>query len=712
MTRKTLDSIFAPQSVAVVGASDQPGSVGGAVFSNLQTAGFQGPVFAVNRKRGTVRGETAYGSLSELPQVPELVVICTPAVTVPTLIRESGNLGVRGLIIISAGFREAGAAGLELEREVTAASREFPGMRFLGPNCLGVLRTSNGLNASFAPVTPRPGRLTFLSQSGALCTAILDWSIDREIGFATCASVGNMTDVGMGDLIDYFADDEQTDALLLYIEGLDNAEHFLSAARACSLRKPVIAYKAGRFAESATAAASHTGAIASSDAIFDVAFRNAGVERVYSIEELFDCARLLVEQDHAPGNRLAIVTNAGGPGVMASDAWVAKGGHLAKLTNDTVASLDKLLPPCWSHGNPIDVLGDASVDRFRAAIHHSLDDPNVDAVLVIVTPQTMTEPKLIADAVVAARGRTQKPIVASWIGGPAVHDGEVVLRDGGIPVYDFPEEGVDALSHLVSTGKMRARLLATEASNREPATSFIAADRLAAWRAELATTNGLLGEVRSKELFADYGIPTVPARVAHSADEAVLLAEQLGYPVVLKILSPDISHKTDVGGVALNVAGADSVRSSYTRIMRTVAERSPNARIEGVVVQAMVSASRGVELLLGMTRDPQFGPVLLVGAGGVTAELQKDSVLELPPFRDGVVDRMLRSLRLFPLLEGYRGRPGVDLPQLRDVVARFAQLAEDLPELSTAEINPLLATADTVVALDARMITVRKSGIS
>ena len=615
------------------------------------------------------------------------------------------------MIVISASFREAGAAGRQLEAELRAAQREYPNLRIIGPNCLGVLRPANGLNASFAPVQPRNGRLTFLSQSGALCTAILDWSIEREIGFATCVSVGNMLDVGMGDLIDYFAHDEQTDALLLYIEGLDDAPHFLSAARACSRRKPVIAYKAGRFAESSLAAASHTGAIASIDAVYDVAFRHAGVERVNSIEELFDCARLLIGQSHAPGDRLAIVTNAGGPGVMASDAWLALGAPLAKLTGDTVTLLNGVLPSCWSHGNPIDVLGDASVERFQAAIDLALKDPNVDALLVILTPQTMTEPARIAEAVVAARKSTQKPIVASWIGGPAVQAGRAILRDAAVPAYDFPEEAVHALNHLVSTGRMR--LTATEdrmpsrmslEGSRKAAVPFIAPDCLASWREELAETNGLLGEVRSKTLLADYGIPIVSTRVARSVDEAVSLAEQLGYPVVLKILSPDISHKTDVGGVVLNVANADGLRASYTTMMGVVQQRSPHARIEGVAVQPMISATRGIELLLGMTRDPQFGPVLLLGAGGITAELQKDSVLELSPFGDHVVDRMLRSLRLFPLLEGYRGRPGVDLIQLRDVVARFARLIQDLPELSTAEINPLLATADYVVALDARMI--------
>ena len=713
MSHDGLDSIFSPRSIAVVGVSDQAGSVGGAVFANLRAAQFNGSVFPMNRKQGTVLGETAYGTIAELPETPDLVVVCTPAATVPALVHDCGERGVPGMIVISAGFQEAGAAGCQLEADLRSAKREYPNLRRIGPNCLGVLRPAVGLNASFAPVQPRNGRLTFLSQSGALCTAILDWSIERKIGFATCVSVGNMLDVGMGDLIDYFARDEQTDALLLYIEGLDDAPHFLAAARACSRRKPIVAYKAGRFEESAAAAASHTGALASVDAVYDAAFRRVGIERVHSIEELFDCARLLVTQNHAPGDRLAVVTNAGGPGVMARDAWLALGGCLAKLQDETVAALNQVLPANWSHGNPLDVLGDAPVERFRAAIDLAVADDNVDALLVIVTPQTMTEPARIADTVVAARDRTEKPIIASWIGGPAVESGRIVLRNAGVPVYDFPEEAVQALNHLVSTGRMRAMTRSAEGTSPEAVGAsevapmrFISSDRRAEWRAELARSNGLLGEVRSKQLLADYGIPVVPTRIARSADEAVTHAEQLGFPIVLKILSPDISHKTDVGGVVLNLASADSVRSNYERLLERIRERNPDTRIECVAVQPMISVTRGVELLFGMTRDPQFGPVFLLGAGGITAELQKDSVLELAPLDDRLVDQMLRSLRLFPLLEGYRGRPGVDLVQVRDVVARFFQLAEDLPELAAAEINPLLATAEKVVALDARMILV------
>ncbi|MEI8382417.1 MAG: GNAT family N-acetyltransferase [Planctomycetota bacterium] len=710
MIHRSLDSIFDPTTIAVVGASDQPHSVGGAVFQNLRNSPFRERLFAVNRKHPVVAGVSAFPSLASLPEVPDLVVVCTPAPTVPGLAREFGQLGGRGMIVISAGFREAGPAGRLIEEELKSVRNEFPDLRMIGPNCLGALRPANGLNASFSPVMALPGGLAFLSQSGALVTGILDWSVERKVGFSACVSTGNMLDVGMGDLIDYFAADDQTQALLLYIEGLDDPRHFMAAARACTRKKPVLAYKSGRFAESSQAAASHTGAIASRDDVYNSAFKRAGIERVDSIEELFDCARLLVGQSHSSGDRLAIVTNAGGPGVMACDAWLARRGRLAKLDSATIEKLDQLLPTCWSHGNPLDVLGDATADRYRIAIEASLSDPGVDSVLVILTPQTMTEPDLIAEVVVQAKQHSSKPIVASWIGGPAVEAGRLRLKRAGIPVYDFPEEAVDALSHLASSGRLRESAMIylpttvpvtrTTEQQRIPQES----DRTT-WRQQLKEAKGLLGEVQSKRLLASYGIPVVSTVVAQSADEAVQIADGMKYPVVLKILSPDISHKTDAGGVMLNLANSAAVRSGYEQMLATVSRRFPEARIEGVAIQRMISAAGGVEILLGMTRDPRFGPVILLGAGGVTTELQRDSVLELPPMDDHRIDSMLRSLRLFPLLEGYRGRPGVNLPQLREVVGRFIELVEDFPEISTAEINPLLVTADEVVALDARVVS-------
>jgi len=713
MSRSSLDAIFKPTSICVVGASDKPGSVGGSIVINLRRAGFAGRLSVVNTHPGNVHGYQAYGSIDELPDVPDAAIICTPAATVPGLIRQCGRRGVHGLIIVSSGFREAGADGQMLERELKAASQEFRSLRFVGPNCLGVIKPGLGLNASFSPASPIPGGITLLSQSGALCTAIIDWAIGQQIGFATCVSVGNTTNIGMSDLIEYFAEDPETDALLLYIEGLDDASRFIAAAQRCSRHKPVIAYKAGRFAESSKAAASHTGAMASSDEIYQCAFRRAGVERANSIEELFDCAKLLVGRAHEIGPRLAIVTNAGGPGVMACDAWLALGRHLAQLTPETMIRLNEALPRYWSRGNPIDVLGDATVERFQVAFEQTLADPNVDALLVIVTPQTVTDPTGIAKAIVKAQQQSHKQIIASLIGGRAVHSGKAVLETAGIPSYDFPEAAAHALNHLLSVNEMRARTQDNQKTFGSPQTHSVSdsprmsRERIAYWRTELQKTDGLLGEVRSKELLAEYGIPTVISRIASSVDDAAVFAQQIGFPVVLKVVSPDISHKTDVGGVALDIPDADSARSCYDRILQSARDHCPEARIYGVSVQQMVSEVRGVELLLGLKRDPQFGPVLLVGAGGITAELQRDTALELQPFDNDVIRRMLQSLRLYPLLEGYRGRPGVNLPQLQSVVKRFSQLGDDFPEISVVEINPLLVSAENVVALDARIIITR-----
>ncbi|MFO0918793.1 MAG: acetate--CoA ligase family protein [Planctomycetaceae bacterium] len=705
MPRHGLTSFFSPKSIAVIGASDRPGSVGRDVLKNLRSASFAGPVYAINPRHAVIQGRESYPSLEDLPAPPELVVLCTAAETIPDLVTKCGLCGVEGVIVISAGFREMGTAGRALENLLKGRLREFPKMRLIGPNCLGIIRPASGLNASFSPVMPRPGRMTLLTQSGALATAIMDWSLERDLGFSACVSVGNMVDVGMGDLIDYFADDEQTDALLLYLEGMVDAPRFISAAQACSGKKPVVAFKAGRFEESARAAASHTGAIASQDAVFDAAFRRAGIERVHSIEELFDCARLLAGQRHALGNRLAIVTNAGGPGIMASDAWLASGGRLADLSDTTVLRLNQALPSCWSHGNPIDVLGDAPMDRFRSAIQISLEDPQVDTVLTILTPQTMTEPDLVAEAVIAAQQQSSKTIVACWMGGPAVQRGRQSLRAGGVPVYDFPEAAVQALHHLVSAGERRLAAKTVVPPTPSPAQAVLSQDRCAFWRTKLKDAPGLVNEVLSKQLLAECGIRIVPTHVAQTDDEAVELAEGIRYPVVLKVLSPDISHKTDVGGVLLNLADSDQVRDAYRKIQQSISERAPLARWAGIAVQPMISSSRGVELLLGMKRDLQFGSIVLLGAGGITAELQKDTVLELAPLDGQSWNHMLHTLRLYPLLEGYRGRPGVNLAALHETVLRFAQMFDELPELETAEINPLLATAEGVIALDARMIS-------
>lgn len=720
---ENLAGIFRPECVAVVGASDKVGSVGHAVYANLKAANFSGRLIPVNRQHAYVQGDAAWPSLGDVPVTPDLVVVCTPATTVPEIARRCGERNVRGLIVISAGFRETGEAGRQLEVELRSVLKEYPGLRMIGPNCLGVLSPHSRLNASFSATMPRPGNLAVISQSGALCTAMLDWARDRELGFSGFVSVGNMVDVGMGDLIDYFAADEHTSALLLYLESLPDARHFMAAARACTRTKPIIAFKAGRFAESSQAAASHTGAMAGVDAVYDAAFRRAGIERVFSFDDLFDCAKLLVGHRETAGPRLAIITNAGGPGIMASDAWVAQRGQLARLSPETIHALNQVLPPQWSHGNPIDVLGDAHAARFSAALEIVARDGEVDSLIVMLTPQSMTNATAIAEAVAAFRMPDSKPLLAVWMGGPSVRPGRHILEAAGIPAYVTPEQAVNALAHLVSAGRLREQaaplsLLPVSTAggpsdSKAPTMRYsMPAESSVKWRTELSAATGLLGEATAKQFLADYGIPVVPTSIARSAAEAGELAAKFGFPAVLKIVSPDISHKTDVGGVELNLANAEAVTLAYDRIMDSASRKQPTARIEGVTVQPMIAASRGVELLLGATRDVIFGPVIVVGSGGVTAEIQHDVAMQLPPLSERRVAAMLRDLRIAPILEGYRGRPGVNMKKLTEVMLAFSRLVEDRPELQAVEINPLLVTASEVIALDARVIVASPNGRS
>lgn len=708
-----LDALFHPRCVAVVGASDKPGSVGQAVYANLKAAHFTGTLIPVNPQHAVIQGDAASGSLSDLATTPDLVVVCTPAASVPGIARECGALGIGAMVVISAGFRETGEAGSLLEAELRSVLQRYPELHMIGPNCLGVLNPHSQLNASFSATMPRAGGLAVISQSGALCTAMLDWAQEREIGFSGIISVGNMLDVGFADLIDYYAADEQTSALLLYMESLTDAHHFLASARACTRRKPIVVLKSGRFVESSQAALSHTGAMAGVDVVYDAAFRRAGIERVFSFDDLFDCAKLL-ERHRAPvGPRLAVVTNAGGPGIMASDAWLAQRGELARLSPDTVQRLNQALPPQWSHGNPIDVLGDARADRYATALNIVASDPGVDSLIVILTPQSMTDPVAIAKALAASSLPADKPILAVWMGGPTVRPGRQVLEAARIPVFVTPEQAVQALAHLVSAGRLRnqslphsltsvySNLPETEAAIAE---SRVTAARNAKWEQALGQASGLLTEALAKELLADYGIPVVPTAIAQSSLQAVSLATTFGFPTVLKIVSPDISHKTDVGGVELNLADADAVQAAYQRMILAVTQRQPEARIEGVTVQPMVAASRGIELLLGATRDPIFGPVILVGSGGITAEIQQDAVTQLLPLNEPLIRSMLRELRIYPILEGYRGRPGVNLDSLIDVIQKLAHLIEARHEVTTIEINPLLVDRLEVIALDARII--------
>ncbi len=701
-----LDRIFKPARIALVGVSANPRSVSGTVLRNLVGSGFRGVVYPVNPACEAVAGVSCYPSVRDLPRTPDLAVVCSPADEVPAVVRACGEAGILGLVIVSAGFRETGPEGAALEERVRAEARRFDGMRVVGPNCLGVIVPALDLNATFALGMPKPGKVAFVSQSGALCTSVLDWAIEQGIGFSHFVSIGNMLDVDFGDLIDYFGEDEQTESVILYVESLRDARKFMSAARSFARTKPIVAYKAGRFPESAKAAASHTGALASEDAIYEAAFERAGVARVFEIGDVFACAELVGRHRGPAGPRLAIVTNAGGPGVMATDALIARAGVLAELVPATLAKLDEALPPAWSHGNPVDVLGDATSKRYAKAVAAVLADPGVDAVLAILTPQAMTNPSATARELGALAAATAKPILAAWLGGRSVREGLQILTKAGVASYETPEEAVKAFMTLVAYARNLEILYETP---RDVPVTFTLdrAEMRARFDGLLAREGDTLSEADSKSLLEAYGIPVTRPRPAATADEAVAAADRIGYPVVAKLLSPDVTHKSDVGGVALSLADAGAVRAAFERIVRSARERRPGARIDGVTIQPMVGRDDGVEVIVGAKTDPVFGAVLLAGLGGVSAEVFGDRALGLPPLSERLARRMLESLRAWPLLSGFRGRPAVDVHRLVEILMRLSYLVADCPEIRELDVNPLLVTPSGVVALDARVIVDR-----
>ncbi|MGC9529599.1 MAG: GNAT family N-acetyltransferase [Candidatus Bipolaricaulaceae bacterium] len=703
MSIRNLDCIFKPERVAVAGASENPTSVGYTVLRNLIGSGFRGVVYPVNPKRESVQGIQAYPDVASLPKTPHLAVICTPAQTVPEIVDQCGQAGIMGVVVISAGFKEAGEEGKALEERLREIAGRYDGMRIVGPNCLGIIVPGRKLNASFAAATPKRGQVAFISQSGALCTSVLDWAIAEDIGFSYFVSIGNMLDVDFGDLIDYFGQDASTQSIILYVESITQAREFMSASRAFAREKPIVAYKAGRFAESAKAASSHTGAMAGEDAVYDAAFQRAGLVRVFEIGDIFDSAELVARVRPPVGDRLAIVTNAGGPGVMATDALIARGGTLARLAADTVGQLDEALPPFWSRGNPVDVLGDAPPERYRQALAAVLADPGVDAALVILTPQAMTDPTGTAEAVAELANEARKPILAAWMGGAVVQEGIQILNQEGVPTYTTPEQAVGAFMHLVHYGRNLEILYETP---REVPVRFTV-DRESIRRKfgrVLAEEGPVLTEERSKELLSAYGIAVTTPLPAASADEAVARAEDVGYPVVLKVLSPQITHKTDVGGVALDLHNAGEVREAFDRILSAARQHRPDAELAGVTVQKMLTPAHGFEMILGAKKDPTFGAVIMAGMGGIAAEVFQDRALGLPPLNERLARRMLESLRSWKLVQGYRGRPGANLDKLVEALMRFSYLIADFPEIKELDINPLLATPDEVVALDARVI--------
>lgn len=698
-----LKMLLAPQRIALIGVTINPESVGGIVLANLVGGSFRGTVYPINPTCESVLGVPCFNEINELPYTPDLAIICTGAAEVPDHVRACGKAGVRGIIVMSAGFGEAGPAGADLQTDLEAAITAYPDMRILGPNCLGIVIPALGLNASFARMMPQKGNVAFISQSGALCTSVLDWAREEKIGFSAFISVGNALDIGIADLIDYYGEDPNTESIILYIESISDARAFMSALRSYARTKPIIIYKAGRFPQSAAVAASHTGALVSEDAIYDAAFKRAGVARVLNIGEIFDCAMLVGRQRIPAGPRLGIVTNAGGPGVMAVDALIASNGELAQLSDESIAELDAFLPPMWSHTNPVDVLGDARAKRFEKAARIVLKDKGVDALLVILTPQGMTRPERVASAIGKLVAETKKPVLAAWLGRESVRAGQRILIDAKAATYDTPEQAVRAFMTLVDYKRNQENLHETP---RDVRIEFAAGKEIMARRIEeLSTKNSaLLSETETKSLLQGYGLSTAAPEAAADENAAVKIAGRIGYPVVLKIDSPDITHKTDVGGVALNLKNADDVRVACGDILESAARLSPTSHLNGVTVQPMINQQDSVELILGLKRDPVFGTVVMVGVGGVAAEIWKDSALGFPPLNEQLARRMLESLTIWPLLQGYRGRPAVDLDKLIETLIRFSYLAADLPQIEELDINPLLCSASGVIALDARAV--------
>ncbi|MCW5724001.1 MAG: acetate--CoA ligase family protein [Maricaulaceae bacterium] len=699
MSIRNLQPFFTPRSVAVIGASLRERAVGHVVLKNLVEGGFEGRVWPVNPKGGAMLGLPAFASVADLPAAPDLAVICTPAATVPDLVADLGARGTKAVVVISAGFGETGEEGRRLQSRMLEAARPHL-LRIIGPNCVGVLAPGARLNASFAHRQPLAGDVAFVSQSGAVITTVLDWASARGIGFSHMVSTGGMADVDFGDLVDFLANDPGTASILLYVEQITHAAKFMSAARAAARVKPVIVIKPGRHEAAAKAAYSHTGALAGSDAAYDAAFRRAGMLRVMNLADLFDAMETLARPWRHRGDRLAILTNGGGVGVLAVDALLDEGGVLAELAPETIRALDAVLPETWSRANPVDIIGDAPGERYAAALKALDADPGVDAILA------MNCPTAIADGVEAARAvleaRPQKPLLTCWLGEGAAAQARKLFEAAGAPTYETPGQAVRAFAVIAAHRRAQAMLLhAPPPSGLVTGAARAAAQALVA--KAMAAGRDALTEAESKQLLEHYGVPAVPTRFAADADEAVRTAAELGFPAALKIVSPDVPHKSDAGGVALNLKDGAAVRAAAGTMLKAVAKAVPGARLEGFSVQRMAAMPGAHELIAGVADDVTFGPVVLFGQGGTAVEVIADKAVALPPLNRVLTDDLMRRTRVFRLLQGYRDRLRADLDAIAHVLMRLGEMAADIPELAELDINPLWASAGGVLALDARV---------
>lgn len=699
---RPLDAIFLPKTIAVIGAKDEFGTVGRTIMLNLTTGGYKGKIYPVNPKRKEVIGITCYSNLKEIPEPIDLCIIITPAKTVPGIIRECVQTNVKSIIIISAGFKEFGAEGEQLEREVLKESQgKIP---IIGPNCLGVMNPLIGLNATFAKGMALPGNIAFISQSGAMCSAVLDWSLQEKIGFSSFVSIGSMADVNWGDLIDYLGGDPSTHSILMYMESIGDARSFLSAAREIALEKPIIIIKPGRSAEAAKAAASHTGSLAGSDEVLDMALQRVGVLRVDTISQLFNMASVLGRQPRPKGPNLTIITNAGGPSVLATDATVLNGAKLSPLERETIDKLETFLPPAWSHANPVDILGDASASRYLETLEVLAKDNSTDGLLVILSPQDMTDPIGVAEGLRGFSKLKDKPVLTSWMGGSFVKKGIEILNQANIPTFEYPDDAAWSFATMWKYAENLKRLYETPlVKNNEGKfshNSALAKEIIEKVKLENRT---LLTEFESKKLLSYYGIPIVETKIATTIDEAIQYADEIGYPIVMKLHSETITHKSDVGGVKLNIVNRQDVEKNFKEIQGNILAKFTEKDFQGVTIQKMIKLE-GIELIIGSIVDPQFGPVLLFGAGGIFVEVFKDKALGLPPLNTNLVKHMINKTKISNALEGIRGKKGIDMVFLEKILINFSQMIVENPWIKECDINPLLASADGIIALDARIV--------
>jgi acetyltransferase len=702
MTHHYLEPLFTPKSIAVFGASEQPDAVGARVYRNLLDGGFKGPVHAINPKYSELGDKPCYPCLDAVREPVDLAVIATPAATVPEIVRTCGVLHVKAAVVMSAGFGESPGVGRALERALLDEAERYR-LRLLGPNCLGFMRPSIGLNATFSNNAAQPGSLALVSQSGAMCTAILDWAGAHRIGFSAVVSLGAGLVVDFGDILDYLALDPETRSILMYVEGIRDARRFISGLRAAARLKPVIVIKAGRHAEGSRAAMSHTGALVGADDVFDAALRRAGVVRARSIEQMFAAAQLLATRHRLRGNRLAIVTNAGGPGVMATDRAVEQDIRLATLSPATMEALDQLLPANWPRNNPVDILGDATPERYGAAVAACLKDENVDGALVLLTPQAMTRPTEAAEAVIQAAAPIAKPILACWLGETQVRAGRELFAQHKLPTFVNPESALEAFSFLAEYHDNQKLLVQAPGPLGSHTPPDIIGARLIIEGA-LAERRNLLSDLETRAVLHAFHIPMAAAITAHSPNEALAAAQYLGFPVALKVLSPDVVHKSDVDGVKLNVEGAETVRHAYNDLLAAVRARRPDIRIDGVTVEKMYRNRHGRELLVGILDDPIFGPTITFGAGGTTVEVLRDRAVALPPLNEHLAETMIRQTRMARLLGPFRNLEPVDQSALVGALLRLSEMACELPEIKELDINPLMADEQGVSALDARIV--------